>query len=77
MGEHVKKYQDLYSELSGYEKKGVYIYINGAPASPLQVVNAHIMREDEVYMRDYVLNEKGDIKELCFHHVGPRKKTQY
>ena len=42
------------------------------PASPMQVVQAHIMREDSVYMRDYVLNEKGDIKELCFNNVDQR-----
>ena len=38
----------------------------------MQVVQAHIMREDSVYMRDYVLNEKGDIKELCFNNVDQR-----
>lgn len=68
-----KKYQRLFSELTGYEKKGVYMLMNGVPASPMQIVQAHIMREDAAYMRDYVLNDKGDIKELCFDDVEIQK----
>lgn len=61
--------QNLFAELSGYEKKGVGITMNGQTASPLQVVQAHVLREDVVYMRDYVMNEKGDVKELGFTNV--------
>lgn len=64
-----QKFQKMFTELTGYEKKGVFMVMNGVPASPMQIVQAHIMREDAVYMRDYVLNDKGDIKELCFHDV--------
>ena len=64
-----QKFQKMFTELTGYEKKGVFMAMNGVPASPMQIVQAHIMREDAVYMRDYVLNDKGDIKELCFHDV--------
>ena len=71
MGEEYKKaeVQNLFTELTGYEKKGVDITMNGLAASPMQVVQAHILRENVVYMRDYVMNEKGDIKELCFTDV--------
>lgn len=69
MPEESKKFQDLFSELNQYEKRGVYIGIEGNPASPMQVVEAHMIKEDTVYMRDYVLNENGDIKELYFYHV--------
>lgn len=70
MGEHdEQKFQKMFTELTAYEKKGVFMVMNGLPASPMQIVQAHIMREDAVYMRDYVLNDKGDIKELCFHDV--------
>jgi len=68
--------QILFTELKGYEKKGVNMSINGLPASPMQIVQAHIMKEDSAYMRDYVLNEKGDIKELGFHDVKERKKRK-
>lgn len=70
MGEHTEqKFQKMFTELTSYEKKGVFMLMNGLPASPMQIVQAHIMREDAIYMRDYVLNDKGDIKELCFHDV--------
>lgn len=43
--------------------------MNGIPASPMQIVQAHMIREDIAYMRDYVLNDKGDIKELWFDSI--------
>ena len=53
-----------------YEKRGVYIAMEGKPASPTQIVQAHMVSEDSGYMRDYVLNENGDLKELYFYHVN-------
>ena len=70
MGGHQKQYaEDLFTELSDYERKGVDISLDGCPASPMQIVQAHIMRENIVYMRDYIMNEKGDVKGLGFHNV--------
>ena len=43
--------------------------MDGLPATPIQIVQAHIVCEDAVYMRDYVLNDKGDIKELWFDSI--------
>ncbi len=68
--------QTLFAELKDYEKKGVNMSINGLPASPMQIVQAHIVKEDSAYMRDYVLNEKGDIKELAFNDVKEQKKSK-
>ena len=51
----------------------VDILLNDLPASPMQIVQAHIMREDVAYMRDYVLNDKGDVEELCFYNVPIKK----
>ena len=71
-----RNYQSLFSELAGYEKKGEYMLMNGVPASPMQIVQAHIVREDAVYMRDYVLNDNGDIKELCFDDVEMQEQDR-
>ena len=62
-------YQKLFNELYQYEKQGVYMEMEGSPASPTQIVRAHMLRENTGYMRDYVLNENGDIKELYFHQI--------
>lgn len=69
MPEDASMFQDMYQELSVYEKKGVPIVMEGRPASPTQVVRAHMVMEESVYMRDYVLNEEGDLKALYFYHV--------
>ncbi|MGN1266465.1 MAG: hypothetical protein ACI4UH_00875 [Dorea sp.] len=66
--------QILYRELTDYERRGVDILLNGWPASPMQIVQAHMVREDVVYMRDYKMNEKGDIEELGFHKIKLEKK---
>lgn len=44
--------------------------VNGIPASPMQIVQAHTMCENQAYMRDYVLNDKGDVKELWFQNIA-------
>ena len=69
MPEEKKEFQDMFRELMQYEKRGVYIAVGSSPASPMQVVKAHMTKEDSEYMRDYVLNEKGDVKELYFNQV--------
>ena len=70
MGDHQKQdAQNLYTELTDFERKGVDISLNGWPASPMQIVQAHMMREDVVYMRDYLMNDDGDVKEFGFHGV--------
>ena len=61
MGDEVDL-QRMFKELTGYEKRKVDLRMNGIPASPMQIVQAHMIREDIAYMRDYVLNDKGDIK---------------
>ncbi len=68
MGDEVDL-QKMFKELTGYEKNQVDLRIDGIPASPMQIVQAHVVREETAYMRDYVLNEKGDIKELWFTNI--------
>ena len=68
MGDEVDL-QKMFKELTGYEKNRVDLRIDGIPTSPMQIVQAHVAREESAYMRDYVLNEKGDIKELWFTNI--------
>ena len=73
-----KEYQKLFNELYQYEKQGVYMEMEGSPASPTQIVRAHMLRENTASIEEgqlvlgkekYVLNENGDIKELYFHQI--------
>ena len=63
----------MFQELAGYERKKVNLGIDRLPASPMQIVQAHMMSEDTAYMRVYVLNENGDIMELWFDGVKVSK----
>lgn len=64
-----ENFKKLYAELEMYEQSGVSMRLNNYPASPMQIVTAHMVREDQMYMRDYVWDEKGHVKELSFHNI--------
>ena len=63
------EYEQLFKELTQYEKEGIRIKMNDKAASPMQVVSVHLVKEANMYMRDYIINEEGRIEELCFHNV--------
>ena len=63
-------YKDLYAELEKYENRGVSIRLNNQPASPMQIVTAHMVKEENAYMRDCVWDDKGDVKEIVFHSIS-------
>ena len=75
MGDEVDL-QKMFKELTGYEKNRVDLRIDGIPASPMQIVQAHVVREEpkscglpELRVTDNgecVRNEKAISKGLCF-----------
>ena len=67
--EQKEELRDMFMELTKYAKQKINLGIDGIPASPMQIVQAHLMCEDMVYMRDYELDEDGDIKALWFDKV--------
>ncbi len=69
MDEQEKNYQEFFAELTNYERSGVRMQMNGFPASPLQIVSAHMVKEGSSYMRDYILDDQGMIRELDFNKV--------
>ena len=71
-----KNYQELFSELTAYERSGVRMQIDGISASPLQIVSAHMIRENSNYMRDYIMDEEGKITELDFYEIGTDKSKK-
>ena len=64
-----KTYQQLYAELENYEHSGINMKLNNYPASPMQIETAHMIREEPAYMRDYVWDEKGHVRELTFYNI--------
>ena len=49
MGEK-EEMKEMFQELTGFEKKNISLRINGVPASPMQIVQAHTMCEHQSYM---------------------------
>lgn len=68
-----ENYQELFTELTRYEKSGIRMQINGYPASPMQIVSAHMLREEQTYMRDYVMDDRGIVRELDFYRIELEK----
>lgn len=62
-------YKWLFAELEKYEDSGISMSLNDYPASPMQIVTAHMVREEPTYMRDYVWDEKGQVKEVAFYSI--------
>nr|WP_294494840.1 hypothetical protein [uncultured Mediterraneibacter sp.] len=62
-------YRRLYTELENYERRGVDISLDGNRASPLQIVTAHMTKEEGAYMRDYDMGMEGNIKALRFTDI--------
>lgn len=69
-------YRSLYKELEQYEDQGVDILIDGYRASPLQIVTAYMAREEGTYMRDYVLDQEGNIESLTFTNIVNSIRTE-
>ena len=69
-------YRELFTELEGYERRGVDMSIDGYRASPLEIVTAHMTREEGTYMRDYVLSREGNIQALRFTDIHPYSQEQ-
>lgn len=60
-------------ELESYEKQGVELWLDGQPGTPKSITRACRIAEEGDYMRDYICNEVGDVKEISFDFVKKRK----
>lgn len=59
----------LLCELETYRRQGIPLMLNGRPSTPSEIEQACSIAEEGVYMRDYVQNERGEVKELDFDFV--------
>lgn len=61
----------LRAQLSVLEKAGIKLYFNGVPSNTEYIVN-NCVREDTVYMPDYITDEKGNIKEVRYDKISQK-----
>lgn len=64
------RYKELFAELANYENIGIHLKLNNQLASPMQVVSALMLKEETSYMRDYIWDDRGRMKELTFHNIN-------
>lgn len=64
-----KEKREIISRLSYFAQKGVGIYLDGEPSNPEEVAEQYCVEEDCIYMPDYVLTEKGHLKEVRYDRV--------
>lgn len=61
--------QQLLVELESLEHMGITIWIDGVAGDAKKVAEELSLREESNYMRDYVLNDEGDLQELRFDKI--------
>lgn len=64
-----QKLEVLFLELETLQGFGATIWLDGKLTSPLEASNAVFVNEEDNYMRDYVLDEGGVVRELRFDKV--------
>lgn len=61
--------QKLLIELENIQNRGIAIFLDGIPSSPLTVTDVLCVKESNDFMRDYVTDEKGVLRELRFDKI--------
>lgn len=74
MSYHMEREQrQLLMELRGFERQGISIWLEGSPSDPYTVSRAMSVREETAYMRDYVYDKEGVLRELRFDRIRNQK----
>jgi len=64
-----KQLEELILELESYRYKGAVIHLSGRESTPFGVAKAIQVNEEGCYMRDYITDEEGTIKEIHFDKI--------
>ena len=61
---------------SDYEKAGVKLYLDGNPSDADHILQKCV-REDAVYMADYIADEAGKVKEIRYDQISSTIPLEY
>lgn len=61
--------EELIVELEVYRHKGAVICLSGHKSTPFEVAKAIQVNEEGCYMRDYITDKEGTVKEIHFDKV--------
>ena len=66
---------ELLMQLGDYVHQGIPLYFENVPSTPRDIVNNLMTNQDEVYMADYVRDDRGNLSQIRYDKVGlPEKK---
>ena len=63
-----KELMTMKSRLEDILSQGIELYLDGKPSSPT-VIAERFVREDVVYMPDFVINEDGVLTQVRYYRV--------
>ena len=60
---------ELMMQLGNYVERGIPLYFENKPSTPYEVANNMRVRENEVYMADFVRDDLGNLTQIRYDHV--------
>lgn len=60
---------ELMMQLGDYVHQGIPLYFNDEPSTPRDIVNNLMTNQDEVYMADYVRDDRGNLSQIRYDKV--------
>lgn len=68
MPKNKKEMMTMKARLEDILDRGIELYLDGQPASPSRIAERFV-REDAVYMPDFVLNEEGILTQIRYDEI--------
>ena len=62
----------LFQELRSYEREGTQLFLDGCPCETEDIVNACMVAEEQVYMRDFISDDKEKIRRINFVKINQK-----
>lgn len=69
MNEKMQMQLELFRELETHVKNGIPLYLAGRKTTPLEVVDALLVREDSIYMADFVRDDDGSLLQVRYDRI--------
>ena len=63
------QYEQIFSRMKGYEKRGVELFLGGEVLSAREIADVCAVREHGAYMGDYIWGEDGKLSQVRYNRV--------
>jgi hypothetical protein len=70
--ERAELFASIKNELDNEQKMGILLTVEGRKRTPEYIAGICVFREECNYMRDYIMDENGQVIEIGFNNVKDR-----